>query len=251
MTGVDQIDAQILSVPELIVLHIRSDEGIASRLGSLGQLRSTGTAAHSHPPHRLPAVAVSQAGAVQVFLYPCQKSFQGLLLHPPGTEQAHWIAGWVGAGGKQNLHILQSQHPGQHIVYPARRHIQIGMSVDSGNPIGNQRTDASAGGSLVGDGFQGRENQRVMCHDQIRSQFRRFLTDSQEGVQGHQYFGDRQISASAQKPHVVPAFGSASRSQGFQVCDDVFHIWHRKASYSSAAWNHTSRLSGSRLLCAR
>ena len=45
MAGIDEVQTQIMGIPELIVLHIGGDKGIAASVISIHQLAAAGTAA--------------------------------------------------------------------------------------------------------------------------------------------------------------------------------------------------------------
>ena len=63
MPGIDQIKPQGLGIPELVVLHITGDKGIAAGTKRFIQSIGTGTAAYSDPAHGLAAVCIPQTGA--------------------------------------------------------------------------------------------------------------------------------------------------------------------------------------------
>ena len=53
MACVDQVDAQLLSIPELIIFYIRSYKGIAAGIHSVHEFACTGTAAYGYGVDRL------------------------------------------------------------------------------------------------------------------------------------------------------------------------------------------------------
>ena len=59
MAGIDEIHTKILGIPELIVLYICGDEGVAASLHCSPQFAGTCATAHSNLTDRLTAIYIS------------------------------------------------------------------------------------------------------------------------------------------------------------------------------------------------
>ena len=73
MSGIDQVHAQLLCVPKVIVLSVGGHEGIAACPVGVHQLGSTGTTAYSNVFNLFAAVYKLQPLAAQVILHMTQK----------------------------------------------------------------------------------------------------------------------------------------------------------------------------------
>ena len=88
MARVDQVEPQILGIPELVVLDVGRDEGIASGGQSIHHLAGTASAAHGNLLHRIAGVDVAQALTAQLLLDRSQERGKVLRLrfaHPQQT----------------------------------------------------------------------------------------------------------------------------------------------------------------------
>ena len=79
VTGINQIDAKVVSIPELVVFYIGSDKGIAACIYSVPQFSGAGTATDCDFMDSLAAVNIAQAFTTQIFLNRREESFKGLL----------------------------------------------------------------------------------------------------------------------------------------------------------------------------
>ena len=93
VTGIDEIQTQILCIPELVVLHIRSDEGIASGSQNFRHTAGAAAAAHGHFPDRLAGIHIAQAVAAEVFLDSRKESIQRLLGDLTAAHKADTVHG--------------------------------------------------------------------------------------------------------------------------------------------------------------
>ena len=87
MSRIDQIQSQIVSIPELVILDIRGDEGIATGTDGIQYLAGAGTAAYSNFSDRLSAVYIAKTFTAKAFLDSCEKVRQRLLCDAAAAQQ--------------------------------------------------------------------------------------------------------------------------------------------------------------------
>ena len=110
MTGINQIHADVIGIPELVVFDICCDKGITACGESFHHLISAGTAADGNLANRLASVYITHPIATQLFFYGGKEGFQRLLHYVAAAEQT------VTVHRVDDLDILQTQLYSQHIV---------------------------------------------------------------------------------------------------------------------------------------
>ena len=81
MAGIDEVQTQLISGAELIVLDVGSDEGIAACGQGIEHAVGAGTAAYGHLPDGLAAIHIAQTVALQIALDGCEEIGKGLFFH--------------------------------------------------------------------------------------------------------------------------------------------------------------------------
>ena len=65
MAGINQIQTQIIGIPELVVFHIGSDEGIAAGFHGIHNFGCAGTAAHGDLGNRFACIHIAKSFTAQ------------------------------------------------------------------------------------------------------------------------------------------------------------------------------------------
>ena len=139
MAGINDGHFLIATIPEVIVFYVRGDEGVAACIHCVHEFRAAGTAAHSNLPHRLSAVHISQNRCAEDGLDLLHKLFQRLLRNFTAVEKSPLPSFRVYAAGKDYLYIFQTQQPGKLVVDTAGTFVQIGVGIDTGNAVFDQK----------------------------------------------------------------------------------------------------------------
>ena len=80
MAGINEIDTQLLSIPKLIVFHIRGDKGIAAGVINLPDSAAAGAAAYGDLGNRASTIYIAHALAIQCGFNSFQIIDKGLFL---------------------------------------------------------------------------------------------------------------------------------------------------------------------------
>ena len=139
MSGIDDGHTQISGIPELVVFYIRGDEGIAACTVSIHQLTAAGTAAYADLANRFATISIAKTGATQGFLHLLQEGFQRLLFYETATQQAVFPSLCIGTLRIHHLHIRKTQYLCQGVVDAAGCQIQIGVGIDAGDAMLNEK----------------------------------------------------------------------------------------------------------------
>ena len=108
VAGVDEIQSQVVGIPELVVLNVGGDEGVAAGMDGFRESVAAGTAAYGHFPDRFTAVRIAQPLAAELLLYGRQKIGEVLLLNFTHPQQSPGLTVNFTAG-IHHLDIFQTQ----------------------------------------------------------------------------------------------------------------------------------------------
>ena len=83
MAGINQIQPQVLGVPEAVVLDIRGHKGVATGGSDFGKKVCAGPAAYGNAAAGLPGADIPEPLAAQFGFYRFQELLQGLFRNQP------------------------------------------------------------------------------------------------------------------------------------------------------------------------
>ena len=93
MTGIDEIQSQILCVPKLVVFYIGCDKSVTARVQRIQHTVGAAAAADGNLADGLAAIYVAQTIAMEFLLYGCKKIAQRLFCGFTHTQKIVDIAG--------------------------------------------------------------------------------------------------------------------------------------------------------------
>ena len=122
--------------------------------------------------------------------------------------------------------VLQFQQPRAGGAAAVFRLVEVRMRGDQGKVIPHHFAQDTALGVFLQQIFPCMEHQRMMGHDQFRTEFFRFLYHIPGAVQRHEDLRDLRVPAAYDGPNVVVAF---RRFHGSQFVQNVFNRFHSRA----------------------
>ena len=234
MPGVDEIQPEVVRIPELVIAHVRRDERVTSRRHRLQHLVGAAPAAHGNAADGLAAVHIAQAGAAEGPLDRLQEFRQRLLVGLAAAQQPPRAALGVRSARVEHRDIPQAQHGGQLVVHAAGGAVEVRVRVDGADARRAQPLDDPADARLVRDVRHGAENERVMCDDDVRAPFDRLIADVLERVEGNKDLLDLLFAAAAEQADVVPVHFHAVRRKGLEHIQNISNRCHKAPSFRAA-----------------
>ena len=116
VTGVDEVQTQLLGVPELVVLNVGSNKGVAAGIQGFQYSTGAAAAADGYFAHRLAPIHIAKALAAQSLLHMRQKCREGDFCREAAAEQAPFATLGIYAGGVNYGDLFQPQSCGQGVI---------------------------------------------------------------------------------------------------------------------------------------
>ena len=230
MSRIDQRDAKRNRVGKGVVLDVGGDKGVAAQLRHARKLPRAGAAAHGDGPDFPPAVGITQARTVQRLPDKARKVRGTLRRDASAPQQAVGPALRVRPLRVYDGNLRQPQSCGKTVVHAARCLVQIGVSIQGGNAVLDQKQQiAPLRRSVV---YRRKlPDCRMVRYEKLRTQRLCLLTSCGKGVKRHQNACDRRICPAAQQADMVPALLHVFRRERLQKVMDFPNRSHCSSSF--------------------